>query len=47
MRLEIFMAMKIQAMVFWFITPHSDVVGYQNFGIFHFTITSRTALEAN
>jgi len=26
------MAMKIQVIVFWVVTPHSDVVVYQRFG---------------
>jgi hypothetical protein len=30
-RLEIFMAIKIQVMVFWVITPQSNVVRYQHF----------------
>jgi len=47
--------MKIQFMVFWVMTPCSDVVGYQNFGgscclhiqgemtSFHFTLKTETA----
>jgi hypothetical protein len=30
-RFEVFMAMKIQVMVFWAVMPHSDMVGYQHF----------------
>jgi len=29
--MEIFMVMKVQIMVFWIVTPCSDVVGYQYF----------------
>jgi hypothetical protein len=31
-RLEVFMVMKIQVMIFQVLTPCSNVVGYQRFG---------------
>jgi hypothetical protein len=31
-RFEVFTAVKIQIVVFWVVTPYSDVVGYQHFG---------------
>jgi hypothetical protein len=31
-RLQVFMAMKIQVVVSWILTPSSDTVGYQHFG---------------
>jgi len=40
---EVFMAMKIQVVVFCFVTPCSDVVGYQRFwGPYCFHIQSKT-----
>jgi len=30
-RLEILTVIKIQVVVFWIMTPHSEVVGYQHF----------------
>jgi hypothetical protein len=33
MRLEVFMAVRIQVEVFWFMTPCIVVVGYQCFGV--------------
>jgi hypothetical protein len=42
-RFEIFTAMKIQIVIFWVVTPCSNMVGYQRFGgpcCFHLQITT-------
>jgi hypothetical protein len=46
-RLKVFMAMKIQVMVFWVLTPCSDVVGYQIFrGPYYLQLQGEVKMEA-
>jgi hypothetical protein len=40
-RFENFMAIKIQAIVFWVVTPHSNVARYQHFRGFPFTLKTK------